>query len=145
MPADAILSAFLPAARPLVTVIDRLPEEEVIAAYRTHDVMAFPSSYEGFGMVLLEAMTQRLPVVSTPAGCAATLVRHEQTGLMVPARDAEALAAALARLMADPPLRARLADAAFDRVRDMSWARTARQTLDVYARALSGQRLLAHA
>ena len=145
VPAGSILSSFAPEARAAVTVIDRLPEEDVIAAYRTHDVMAFPSSYEGFGMVLLEAMTQRLPVVSTPVGCAMSLVRHEETGLTVPARNPAALAAALARTLADAPLRARLADAAFRRVHDMSWARTASQTLAVYHRALHGNRILAPA
>jgi glycosyltransferase involved in cell wall biosynthesis len=145
VPAESILQAFAPGARSLVTVIDRLPEEEVIAAYRAHDVMAFPSSYEGFGMVLLEAMTQRLPVVSTPVGCATSLVRHEETGLTVPPRNAAALAAALTRMLADAPLRARLADAAFRRVRGMSWTRTATETLSVYERALNGNQVLAHA
>jgi glycosyltransferase involved in cell wall biosynthesis len=145
VPAESILQAFAPGARSLVTVIDRLPEEEVIAAYRAHDVMAFPSSYEGFGMVLLEAMTQRLPVVSTPVGCATSLVRHEETGLTVPPRNAAALAAALTRMLADAPLRARLADAAFRRVRVMSWTRTATETLSVYERALNGNQVLAHA
>jgi glycosyltransferase involved in cell wall biosynthesis len=137
VPAAAILSAFSETARPHVTVVDRVSEEEVIAAYRSHDVMAFSSSYEGFGMVLLEAMSQRLPVVATPAGCATMLVRGGETGLMVPPRDPDALADALGRLLADPPLRAGLAEAAFHRVRDMSWTRTARETLDVYERALS--------
>jgi glycosyltransferase involved in cell wall biosynthesis len=145
VPAGSILSAFSPDARALVRVVDRLPEEEVIAAYRTHDVMAFPSCYEGFGMVLLEAMTQRLPVVATPVGCATSLVRHQETGLTVPARNPEALAAALARMLGDAPLRARLADRAFHRVHDMSWSRTAAETLGVYQRALSGHRILAHA
>jgi len=141
VPAESILSAFSPDARRSVTIVDRVAEEDVIAAYRSHDVMAFPSSYEGFGMVLLEAMTQRLPVVSTPVGCAMSLVRHEETGLTVPTRNPEALAAALARLLADAPLRARLADAAFHRVRDMSWARTASETLGVYERARNGHRV----
>jgi glycosyltransferase involved in cell wall biosynthesis len=145
VPAAAILSAFSETARPRVTVVDRVSEEEVIAAYRSHDVLAFPSSYEGFGMVLLEAMTQRLPVVSTPVGCAMSLVRHEETGLTVPPRDAAALAAALTRMLADAPLRARLADAAFRRVREMSWTRTATETLGVYERALNGNQVLAHA
>jgi glycosyltransferase involved in cell wall biosynthesis len=145
VPAGSILAAFSPEARALVSVIDRVPEEEVIEAYRTHDVMAFPSSYEGFGMVLLEAMTQRLPVVSTPVGCAASLIRHEETGLTIPTRDAGALAAALARMLSDAPLRARLADAAFRRVHAMTWARTARRTLAVYEQALNGLRTLAPA
>jgi glycosyltransferase involved in cell wall biosynthesis len=145
VPADQILAAFPESARSRVTIVERVAEEEVVAAYRTHDVLAFPSTYEGFGMVLLEAMTQRLPVVSTPAGCGASLVQHEKTGLIVPRRDIAALTDALARLLADPTLRARLSDAAFHQVRDMSWTRTAHATLAVYARALGARQVLVHA
>ena len=145
VPGDRIRAALPEHTRPHVTIVDRVPEDEVVAAYRSHDVLAFPSTYEGFGMVLLEAMTQRLPVVATPAGCASALVRHDETGVIVPPRDPEALANALARLAADPALRARLADAAFRRVRDMSWTRTANLTLSVYERALSERHVFAHA
>ena len=106
-----------------------------MATYRTHDVLAWPSTYEGFGMVVIEAMSQRLPVVATPVGCARTLIDNEHTGLMVPPRDPEALAAALTRALGDASLRMRLADAAFDVVRDMTWTRTARTTLAVYEKA----------
>jgi glycosyltransferase involved in cell wall biosynthesis len=145
VPADQIRAAFADVARPHVSIVDRVAEEEVVAAYRSHDVLAFPSTYEGFGMVLLEAMTQRLPVVATPAGCANALVQHEQTGVIVPPRDAASLADALARLLGEPALRARLADAAFRRVRDMSWTRTAHATLAVYERALTERHVFAHA
>ena len=137
MPADTIEAAFSPAARPLLTIIPRAPEEEVMAAYRSHDVLAWPSTYEGFGMVVLEAMSQRLPVVATPVGCAQSLITSEATGLLVPTRDAGALAAALRRMLQEAPLRRRCADAAFEAVREMSWTNTARRTLDVYADALS--------
>ena len=110
-------------------------EAEVMAAYRTHDVLAWPSTYEGFGMVLIEAMSQRLPVVATPVGSARALVEAGGTGLLVPPRDPAALAAALTRALADPSLRLRLADAAFDLVRDMTWTRTAQATLAVYEKA----------
>jgi glycosyltransferase involved in cell wall biosynthesis len=136
MPADAILSSFSASARSLVTVIDRLPEEDVIGSYRSHDLLVLPSSYEGFGMVVLEAMSQRLPVVATPVGCATLLIQNDQTGVIVPTRDSAALATALERLLRDPALRARLADAALARVAGMTWTRTAETTLDSYARAL---------
>lgn len=146
MPEDTVLAAFTPAARRFVSVRDRVPEEQVIDAYRRHDVMAFPSSYEGFGMVLIEAMSQRLPVVATPVGAAAAFVRDGDTGLVVPPRDPAALAAALSRMLDDPPLRARLADAAFGRVRDLTWTRTASETLAVYQHARDAKHeALAHA
>jgi glycosyltransferase involved in cell wall biosynthesis len=132
---ETIRSAFAPEARPFVTIAGRAPEAEVMAAYRAHDVLAWPSTYEGFGMVVIEAMSQRLPVVATPVGCARTLIQSEHTGLLVPPRDPEALAAALTRALDDPGLRLRLADAAFEAVRDMTWTRTARRTLAVYENA----------
>jgi glycosyltransferase involved in cell wall biosynthesis len=135
VPAPDILAMFPDGVRERVTVTDRVSEAEVIAAYRAHDVLVMASSYEGFGMVVLEAMTQRLPVVSTPVGCATTLISHERTGLLVPTRDPEALAAALARMLDDPALRRRLADRAFDQVRDMTWTAAARATLSVYEKA----------
>jgi glycosyltransferase involved in cell wall biosynthesis len=132
---ETIYSAFAPPARPFVSVSGRVSEAEVMAAYRAHDVLVWPSTYEGFGMVVIEAMSQRLPVVATPVGCARTLIDHQHTGLRVPARDPEALAAALTRVIGDSSLRTRLADAAFDVVHDMTWTRTARTTLAVYEKA----------
>jgi glycosyltransferase involved in cell wall biosynthesis len=110
-----------------------------MAAYRCHDVLAWPSTYEGFGMVLVEAMSQRLPVVATPVGCALPLVESERSGLTVAPRDGAALAAALERMLNDPALRRRCAEEAFARVREMSWTNTARRTLQVYERAIAGR------
>jgi len=135
VPETTIRQSFSVEAQRHVTVVDRVSEDEVIAAYRAHDVLAFTSSYEGFGMVLLEAMTQRLPVVSTPVGCARSLVIHERTGLIVPCRDPEAMAAALARMLDDKARRTALAERAFDLVRGMTWTRSAIATLAVYERA----------
>jgi MMP alpha-(1->4)-mannosyltransferase len=135
VPEASIRAGFSSEAQRYLTVVGRVSEAEVIAAYREHDVLAFPSSYEGFGMVLLEAMTQRLPVVSTPVGCARALVKHERTGLVVQCRDADALASALGRMLDDRPLRTSLAERAFDEVRDMTWTRSAIATLAVYGRA----------
>jgi glycosyltransferase involved in cell wall biosynthesis len=139
VPADDIRAAFAAQARPRVTILDRVAEDEVMVAYRTHDVLAWPSTYEGFGMVVVEAMSQRLPIVATPVGCVPALIVPERTGLIVPPRDAAALAGALERMIADAGLRNRCADAAFARVREMTWTNTAKRTLDVYARALAAR------
>jgi glycosyltransferase involved in cell wall biosynthesis len=137
VPDEDVRSAFAPGARRFLTILERAPEDEVMAAYRVHDVLVLPSTYEGFGMVVVEAMSQRLAVVATPVGCARSLVIPERTGLLVPTRDAAALAAALERMLSDEGLRVRCSAAAFDRVRGMTWTSTAEHTLDVYMRALA--------
>jgi glycosyltransferase involved in cell wall biosynthesis len=138
VPAAEIRGAFSAAAREQVRIVDRAEEAEVMAAYREHDVLAWPSTYEGFGIVVVEAMSQRLAVVATPVGCATTLVRHAHTGLRVPPRDGSALASALDRMLRDSDLRRRCAAAAFEEVRGMTWTRTAELTLEVYRRAGAG-------
>jgi D-inositol-3-phosphate glycosyltransferase len=109
----------------------------VMSAYRRHDALVWPSTYEGFGMVVIEAMSQRLPVIATPVGCATFLVNDGKTGLTVQPRRPDLLAAAIKRMMSDCNLRLRLADAAFDCVKHMTWRRTADETLATYARAIA--------
>jgi alpha-maltose-1-phosphate synthase len=137
VPAARVVESFAPAARPFVTVIDRVPEARVIAEYRRHDGLLFPSTYEGFGLVALEAMSQGLPVIATPVGCIPGLLRDGENGLILPPRDSAALAAAIRRLIDHPEQRMRLGDAAKAAVADMTWRRTAERTVDVYRRALA--------
>ena len=137
VPADDIIGSFPPDVRHQVSVVARSSEADVMAAYRRHDVLAWPSTYEGFGMVLLEAMSQRLPVVATPVGCARALVDPDRTGVVVPPRAAAALADGLARMLDDPAFARRCANDAFDKVRPYTWARAAADTLYVYRRALA--------
>jgi glycosyltransferase involved in cell wall biosynthesis len=132
VPEQEIRAFFNAQAQAHLTIIPRLLEEDVIREYRRHDALLFPSTYEGFGMVLLEAMSQGLPVIATPVGSALSLVRDGETGISVPARDVKALASAIRRLMQDRELRLRLAGKAFELVREMTWTKTALKTLGVY-------------
>jgi glycosyltransferase involved in cell wall biosynthesis len=136
VPQAQVLAGFDGAVRPLVTVIDRVPEDRVMAEYRRHGALLWTSTYEGFGLVLLEAMSQRLPVIATPAGCAAMLVRDGETGYRVPPRDAGALVSAIVGLMANPLEARRLAGNARDAVSRMTWRATAERTLAVYRTAI---------
>jgi glycosyltransferase involved in cell wall biosynthesis len=137
VPAENVAGTFNARVRPFVTVVPRVSEDQVMAAYRAHDVLLWPSTYEGFGLVLLEAMTQRLPAVAAPAGCASSLIEDGRTGVIVPARDAGAIAAAAARLMDDPAARVRVADQARRAVASFSWTAAAASTVSVYRCALA--------
>jgi glycosyltransferase involved in cell wall biosynthesis len=136
VPAEQVLAAFTPETRAAVTVVPRTDEAHVMAHYRAHDLLVLASPYEGFGMVVLEAMSQRLPVVATPVGSARALVRDEDTGLRVPVRSTEALARAMLRLLEQPALRDHLAERAFAQARMLTWTRTAEATLASYERAI---------
>lgn len=135
VPAEHVLSAFPEAARRFVTVIPKVPEDEVMRQFRLHDLLLFCSTYEGFGMVVVEAMSQGLPVVATPVGCTTTFVKDGETGLVVPPRDAEALAGAARRMLGDDALRRRVADNASRLVGGLTWRSTALKTLEVYESA----------
>ncbi len=81
------------------------------------DVFALPSQAEGISNTLLEAMACGCAPVATDVGGNPELIDPEAQGLLVPSQNAEALAAALARLVSDRALRERLAAASLARVR----------------------------
>jgi sugar transferase (PEP-CTERM/EpsH1 system associated) len=91
-----------------------LPGErsDVPALMRSLDVFVLPSLAEGISNTILEAMACGVPVVATRVGGNAELVDDGRTGLVVPSDDDAALAAALARLAADPTLRSHMGAAA---------------------------------
>lgn len=76
------------------------------------DVLVLPSFDENLPMSVIEGMAAGLAIVATPVGATEEIVRDGETGLLVPPGDVDALAAALGRLVADVPLRARLGTAA---------------------------------
>jgi sugar transferase (PEP-CTERM/EpsH1 system associated) len=90
---------------------------DVAALLPQFDIFALPSQAEGISNTLLEAMACGCAPVATDVGGNPELVDDGVNGLLVRSQDGAALAAALARLVADPPLRQRLAQASLARVR----------------------------
>lgn len=103
-------------------------------------VFALPSRTEGFGNVLAEAMAVGRPVAAfdCPTG-PGELVRDGETGILVPAADRAALAAALRRLISDGALRARLGAAAAEAMRAFRPERIAGAWIDLFAAARDGE------
>ena len=88
------------------------------AVFALPSVVTQTGNAEGIPVALMEAMAAGVPVVSTAITGIPELVVDGQTGLLVPPRNAEALADAIERLLTDDALRRRLREAAFDKVRD---------------------------
>lgn len=88
-------------------------QADVLPWLQALDIFALPSyANEGVPQALIQAMLAGLPCITTTAGSIGELARHEETALVVPAQDADALRAAIERLAEDPGLRERLGAAA---------------------------------
>jgi glycosyltransferase involved in cell wall biosynthesis len=140
VPAQEILGHFDPATHARVRILDKLPASDVARELRTGAVLLWPALYEGFGMVVLEAMRAGLVVIATPTGAGGEVVRDGINGLRVPFSDVPATAAAIERLLADPALRIRLAAAAVTETRDRSWRAAADRSIEAYRTAQDAAR-----
>jgi len=110
-----------------------IPDEELLRLYRVVDVAVYPSLYEPFGIVALEAMAAGVPVVVSDAGGLKEVVQHERTGLITWAGNAESLAWGLLRVLQDPRSARQRAERARRIVQhQFNWARIARQTRQLY-------------
>ena len=112
-----------------------LSDAEVEGLWAIADAFAFPSLYEGFGLPVLEAMARGVPVACSNASSLPEVAGD--AALLFDANDEAAIADALRRLLAEPTLAERLRAAGRERVREFTWERTARATIDSYRRALA--------
>ena len=106
--------------------------EDVASLLAAADVFVLPSHFEGLPMSVIEAMLAGLPVIASELPGTREQVVREVTGLLVPPRDVAALAAALARLVRAPALRARMGSAGRARALDrFDEAKVVARTLDL--------------
>lgn len=105
--------------------------------YENATVFAFPSFFEGFGLPGLEAMRHGCPVVSSSATCLPEV--YGDAALYFDPSSREVMASALRRVIEDPALTAALVERGRERADMYSWERMARQTHDLYERALRGR------
>lgn len=84
-------------------------QEDIPATLRAIDVLVHASRDEPFGRVLIEAAAAEVPIVAYASGAAPELIRHRETGLLVPPGDRDALADAIRDVLADRELARRVA------------------------------------
>lgn len=107
------------------------------ALYDYAEVAVFPSFYEPFGIVALEGLATKTPLVVSDTGGLREIVKHEKNGLLFPPGDGDALARRIIRLLKEPGLAKRLAEKAYhDVLRDYTWSGVAQKTLGVYQEIL---------
>jgi len=116
--------------RSAVRSISSADETALRRAYRTADVLLFPSLYEGFGFPVLEAFASGLPVVTSGAGGLKEVAGD--AAIVVEGRDPGAYVHALERLSEDSDEREELIQRGWARARQFTWQKTAALTADVY-------------
>jgi glycosyltransferase involved in cell wall biosynthesis len=135
---DAELAAF--ASEPGIAWLGRV--DDVPAVWRRAAIAVLPSIYgEGVPKALIEAAACARPIVATDMPGCREIVRHGETGLLVPPGDAAALAAAIAALVGDPQRRAEMGRTGRALAeREFSEESVARQTLALYQALLNGRK-----
>jgi glycosyltransferase involved in cell wall biosynthesis len=126
--------------REAVELLGFVDSETRDCLYRSVDAAVFPSLYEPFGIVALEAMAAGCNVIASEVGGLAEVVDHRRTGLTVRANDSESIAWAVDQIFTDPvQAQAMRARALQEVTRSYNWGAIAASTLDMY-RAVEAQR-----
>lgn len=99
----------------LVTYVGRKVREEKEAFFRQADIFVFPTYYETFGLVNLEAMEYKLPVISTNEGGIPDIVKDGENGLICEKQNPVSLADCIAKLLDDEELRVKMGSAGHEK------------------------------
>ncbi len=120
-----------------VRLLGRVPHDVLLSLYDEADVFCLASEDEGFGIVYLEAMARGVPVVGSAGEGIADIVVSGVNGVLVPPRDAAAVAAALRQLLTNQCLCRRLGEAGRHTVSTrLTWRENVRNHVGLYRRIL---------
>ena len=109
--------------------IPSLPHHGILQEMRRHDVLLFPSLFEGFGLVILEAMAQGLPVITTSHTAGPDVLIDGREGFIVPIRSVDAIIEKLVYLLRHPRDLQEMARKAVLRAQENTWADYAEKTI----------------
>jgi glycosyltransferase involved in cell wall biosynthesis len=128
----------------VVTFAGFVSNEELADLYNQCTAYVHPAIFddngdtEGLGVVLIEALSYRKPVIASGVGGIVDVIKDGQTGLLVPEKDTTALADAIMRVLNDPELAARLGEQGYQHVETFfDWDRIAAQTLGIYSNVVN--------
>jgi glycosyltransferase involved in cell wall biosynthesis len=127
------------AANQRITLLDWMPQHQLIRVYDEHGILLFPSFFEGFGKAFLEAMSRGLCIVAADNGGARDTIRHGVNGMLAPTGCADTIIEYCDGLMADESRAAKISQAAADTARAFTWDRVAAETVAFYKDRLAAK------
>jgi glycosyltransferase involved in cell wall biosynthesis len=105
------------------TWIPSMPHNEVLTCMRNHDVLVFPSLFEGFGMVISEAMSQGTPVITTDRTAGPDLIENGIDGWLVETASSNAIKKVLENILMNPKIVSKMGAAAQQKAKDRPWSK----------------------
>jgi len=110
--------------------IPGLPHEGILKLMREHDVLVFPSLFEGFGLVITEAMAQGTPVITTERTVGPDIIQNGDNGWLIEAGSTERLRDAIENVLINPALIENTGKAAMETARKRPWEVSGKELLD---------------
>ena len=111
--------------------IASLPHDQILDQMKQHDVLVFPSLFEGFGLVLTEALSQGLPVIATTNTAAPDLIQHGVEGFIIPIRNSSLIAEYLQFLIDNPDRLLSMRLSCLERATQLAWTSYQRRLTNV--------------
>ncbi|KOP39980.1 glycosyl transferase family 1 [Flavobacterium sp. WLB] len=102
--------------------IPSLSHDEVLECMYEHDVFVFPSLFEGFGLVITEAMSQGIPVITTNRTAGPDLIEHGKDGWIVPAGSSKAIKEVIIQILEKPEILEQFGFAAQNKAQTRPWS-----------------------
>lgn len=104
------------------TYINSIPHEEVLELMRQHDVLVFPSLFEGFGQVITEAMAQGTPVITTERTAGPDIIKHGENGWLVKAGSAEEIKNVIEEILSNRGIIEQVGTKALETAKKRPWS-----------------------
>lgn len=114
--------------------ISSLPHPKILDLMRNHDVLVFPSLFEGFGMVITEAMSQGTPVITTNRTCGQDIITHGENGWLIETGSSTALVNQLQEIIEKPSLIEKNGRAAIQTAEQRPWSKYGTEMAETLSR-----------
>lgn len=107
--------------------IPSLPHHEILKIMREHDILVFPSLFDGFGLAITEAMSQGTPVIASERCAGPDLIQHGENGWLFKAGSVDSLKAVIEDILYKPKTVSQAAKAALETARNRPWEKYRRE------------------
>jgi glycosyltransferase involved in cell wall biosynthesis len=114
-----------------------MPHSEVLMEYSQSDIFVLPSWNEGFGVVYLEALAKKIPIVGSKGFGISDIIVDGENGFLVEPQNSEEIFLKIELLFNDSELRKQLAENGYQTIEELTWKKNAQETISVYKSVLS--------